>query len=375
MVRRERMASLERASEGSEPSVGVDLPEPPAALARNAARSRPAEPRLERKSGAREDDPDLFVPTGRDWTNYQNTRSEQAVSDEPTVAGAPADEVGSLLSDRPARREARVEARTPPEPLPQAVPAVRQPRLPKQRPELQLAAVSAEPEPPAVKTRLEASPVTAGRADSQRPAATAKATAQPRLAERQAEAERERQRLVEEKRQQQLAEAERERDLQASVPQASNSDIFIPAEGGWTVYKNARFGTTLAFPSVVFDVLGPSQGGNGRRLKARAGDAQIEVNAWNDMTPEALQNLRRRLMDTAGYEQVTYQRRGDNWFVLSGFRGDAVFYEKYLLETNTGTIHTFSMEYPGERKNTYDTMLDQIENSFQRAIKRMAHEP
>ena len=132
------------------------------------------------------------------------------------------------------------------------------------------------------------------------------------------------------------------------------------------VYKNARFGTTLAYPSTVFEVLDPPQSGNGRRLEASSGDAQIEINAWNDPTPNALQSLRWRLMNTAGYEQVTYKPKGGNWFVLSGFRGDTIYYEKYLFENTTNTIHTFSMKYARDRKNIYDVMLERIEDSFQR---------
>jgi len=48
--------------------------------------------------------------------------------------------------------------------------------------------------------------------------------------------------------------------------------------------------------------------------------------------------------------------------VLSGFRGDMIFYEKYLFRG--GIVVAFGMEFPGARKPFYAPIVERIEDSF-----------
>jgi len=37
-----------------------------------------------------------------------------------------------------------------------------------------------------------------------------------------------------------------------------------------------------------------------------------------------------------GYEDITYQTRGRSWFVLSGYRGDQIYYDKAIFSCGGG---------------------------------------
>jgi hypothetical protein len=37
------------------------------------------------------------------------------------------------------------------------------------------------------------------------------------------------------------------------------------------------------------------------------------------------------MTNIGGYDEVTYRPRGRSWFVLSGYRGDDIYYEKVVL--------------------------------------------
>ena len=146
---------------------------------------------------------------------------------------------------------------------------------------------------------------------------------------------------------------------QSSGP-ATAPDVVIPGRGGWETYVNRRFGTRLSYPADVFGEGEPSQDGDGRRFSS--GDAQLEVFGWENSDGETARSLQNRLVGTEGYEDVTYARSGSGWLVLSGFRGDNIFYEKYFFSGDT--IQAFGIEFPTDRKPFYAPIVERIEDSF-----------
>lgn len=136
-------------------------------------------------------------------------------------------------------------------------------------------------------------------------------------------------------------------------------DSFIRSGDGWATYVNERFGTRLAYPA-DFAPAAPPQNGDGRRFASE--DATLEVYAWENLDGESAGSLKRRLVGSEGYTEVTYSPSGRNWLVLSGHRGGMIFYEKYLFRG--GTIHGFGIEFPAAEKPYYADIVEEIEDSF-----------
>jgi hypothetical protein len=61
-------------------------------------------------------------------------------------------------------------------------------------------------------------------------------------------------------------------------------------------------------------------------------EAKFMVGAWNNREGRTPDQFKRWLMtNIGGYDEVTYRPRGRSWFVLSGYRGDDIYYEKVVL--------------------------------------------
>ena len=138
------------------------------------------------------------------------------------------------------------------------------------------------------------------------------------------------------------------------------ADAFLPAGNGWQTYVNERFGTRLQFPADTFAPEAPPENGDGRRFVAP--DGVLEVYAWENSDRESVASLKRRLVGADGYTDVTYSPSGSNWLVLSGYRGNNIFYEKYVFRDDT--VHGFGVEFPAEEKPRYSPIIERMEDSF-----------
>jgi hypothetical protein len=142
--------------------------------------------------------------------------------------------------------------------------------------------------------------------------------------------------------------------------EAAAADQFEPVGDGWELYVNERYGTRLAFPAAVFTPGAAPENGDGRRFTSP--DATLEIYAWDNLDRETAASMKRRLIGSEGYTDVTYSPSGRDWLVLSGHRGDNIFYEKYFFRGDV--VHGFGIEFPAGAKPRYAPMVERIEDSF-----------
>jgi len=140
----------------------------------------------------------------------------------------------------------------------------------------------------------------------------------------------------------------------------ASASQFRPAHGGWQTYVNERFGTRLDFPPDLFVPGDAPDNGAGQRFAAA--DAALEVYSFENIDGETPASLKRRLVGSEGYTDVTYSPGGDSWLVLSGFRGPIIFYEKYFFRG--GVVSGFGMEFPASEKPRYAPIIERMEDSF-----------
>lgn len=132
----------------------------------------------------------------------------------------------------------------------------------------------------------------------------------------------------------------------------------------WEVYRNARFGTTVDVPADVFRPLPAPDNGDGQRFESADGRASLTVFAGNNVERRTLRQLIQAAESDATGERITYRKAGRSWFVISGFRGDDVFYRKLLLSEGGRVGHTVELVYPAAEKATYDRLTARIANSL-----------
>ncbi len=123
-------------------------------------------------------------------------------------------------------------------------------------------------------------------------------------------------------------------------------------------YTNERFGTSATFPAEIFtEQQEPPENGDGLTWRSADGASLAIFGSYNvlDETPKS----RQAEAKAAGDREVTYSKAGKNWLVLSGFEGDAVFYERYLF-AESGTVHGVVLKYPRSLKAKYDPLAGKI---------------
>jgi hypothetical protein len=56
-------------------------------------------------------------------------------------------------------------------------------------------------------------------------------------------------------------------------------------------------------------------------------------------------------------EQITYEARGGDWVVASGYRGDRIFYRRAMLACNNMKWRHIEFEYPAWEKRRFDSFV------------------
>ena len=138
------------------------------------------------------------------------------------------------------------------------------------------------------------------------------------------------------------------------------------AADAWSTYQNDRYGTTIDYPA-SFKPLPPPDNDDGRKFESADGaDFAVFASYALDSDLAALRDFVLKHLDAGAV--VTYQAQGrangNDWFVISGTKGDAIFYKRYLLSHHGEMSEGFVMSYPAALKQTYDPIVARMAKSF-----------
>ena len=64
------------------------------------------------------------------------------------------------------------------------------------------------------------------------------------------------------------------------------------------------------------------------------------------------------------HERVTYERAGRTWIVVSGYRGDRIFYRKAMLACGGRSWHHLAFEYPADQKLAFDQFVTRASHAL-----------
>lgn len=133
-----------------------------------------------------------------------------------------------------------------------------------------------------------------------------------------------------------------------------------PAFGDEIEYRNERFGTSASFPSEAFpNQLPAPTNGDGLGWASPEG-AEIFIYARNNEGGETPKSV---IADRAAVDEVTYDKSGRRWAVVSGYRDGRIFYERYIFRGDL--IHSVSIRYPEELRDRYDPLVGPVTMTLQ----------
>jgi hypothetical protein len=131
----------------------------------------------------------------------------------------------------------------------------------------------------------------------------------------------------------------------------------------WRTYQNNRYGTTIDYPD-LFKAEPPPDNDDGQRFKSADGAEFAVFASYNAFDFDIAGYLQDTLKNLDPGATVTYQAHGDDWFVISGTKGDGIFYQRRLLSHGKEMTEGFVMSYPARLKQIYDPIVARMAKSF-----------
>jgi hypothetical protein len=131
----------------------------------------------------------------------------------------------------------------------------------------------------------------------------------------------------------------------------------------WKTYLNDRFGVSISYPT-RFKPGTPPDNNDGLRFTAADGAAFAVWGSFNALEHDVAgleAFLRENPKDG---ETITYRAAGKNWLVLSGTRGDQLFYTRYLLSHRNEVENAFKITYPAALATSYDPIVTRMSKSL-----------
>ena len=137
------------------------------------------------------------------------------------------------------------------------------------------------------------------------------------------------------------------------------------ARAAWASESDPELGFTFSYPSELFNRAEGDDKPSFHYFASEDSQAKFLVGGWDNSAGQSPETLKRWMMENVGgYDELTYRPRGRSWFVLSGYRGDKIYYEKVMFSCAGQLVSVFAITYPVDQRDTYDPVVERMENAF-----------
>ena len=133
----------------------------------------------------------------------------------------------------------------------------------------------------------------------------------------------------------------------------------------WETYRSERFGYSLLCPGGMLEQHSETPDGRGVELSSKDGFVRLKVLAVDNSDNVSIGEYRAAILrEFSASNQLKYGPMGQSWFVLSGARGDSIYYQKVLFACGGRIINAFALTYPEQQKREFDSVVTTIEKNF-----------
>src|SRR5688572_30354305 len=133
----------------------------------------------------------------------------------------------------------------------------------------------------------------------------------------------------------------------------------------WASERDVELGFRFSYPLDLFNRIEGDGKSSFHYFVTEDAEAKFMVGAWDNEAAQTPNEFKRWLLaNTGGYDEMTYVPRGRSWFVISGYRGDDIYYEKVMFSCSGSVVSVFAIAYPKDFRGLYDPVVEQMEDSF-----------
>jgi serine/threonine-protein kinase len=130
----------------------------------------------------------------------------------------------------------------------------------------------------------------------------------------------------------------------------------------YRTYVNERFGTTADVPA-DWTADPPPENGDGLRFRSPDGHASIAVYGHLNVA-DTVEDAMTEYEAPGRDETITYRHRERRAVVVSGTRGDTIFYSRHVLSCGDEIWNSVHLEYPAAEKAAFDALVTHVARSL-----------
>ena len=140
----------------------------------------------------------------------------------------------------------------------------------------------------------------------------------------------------------------------------------------WRPYVNERFGYSVDIPAGFLNPLPPPENGDGLAFESADGQVSVSVFGSNNALAWSFDEYFQAALLREDLGRVTYQRKAEGWYVLSGYRpaptanwtGEVIFYERVAIDSRGSAISGLLILFPPALKDFMDPIVTRLSRSL-----------
>jgi hypothetical protein len=152
----------------------------------------------------------------------------------------------------------------------------------------------------------------------------------------------------------------------------SASAIDAAEELDWRPYVNQRFGYSIDIPTGLLWPLPPPENGDGLAFESADGQVSVSVFGSNNALEWRFDDYFQAALAREDLGRVTYQRKTEGWYVLSGYRpaptsnwtGEVIFYERVAINSGGSAVSGLLILFPPAMKEFMDPIVTRLSRSL-----------
>lgn len=144
--------------------------------------------------------------------------------------------------------------------------------------------------------------------------------------------------------------------------------LAVPAHAeSWAVYQDSVDGCLIDYPTNVFSQDALDVAKDFQRFSGPGEDTFFRVMGVDNEDNLGPEEIRTTYLKENAPGDVVYDRTKDDFLVLSGYRGDSIFYTRIAMSSDKRKLCIVEIAYPRAQKRAFDPIVTRMSRSFRAA--------